>query len=72
MAKPASKPASKADNNGEPVVVALLVTAKIDSFRRAGRHWTKQQTRVEIADLTEQEVIALYDEPMLIVVGVAE
>lgn len=61
-----------ADNNGEPTVVALLITSQVEGFRRAGRAWGKTQTRVEIDDLTEQEVIALFDEPMLEVVGVAE
>lgn len=56
----------------EPTIVALLVTSQVEGFRRAGRAWHKEQTRVEIADLSEQQVIALFEEPMLEVVGVAE
>lgn len=63
---------TQAKNETEPVIVALLVTAKVEGFCRAGRAWHKEQTRVEIADLTEQQVIALFEEPMLEVVGVAE
>lgn len=56
----------------EPVIVALLVTAKVEGFCRAGRAWSKEQTRVEVADLSEEQVAALFGESMLDVVGVAE
>lgn len=56
----------------EPVVTALLVTARRDGFRRAGRSWSRQQTRVGIDELNEDEIAALLAEPMLDVVGVAD
>jgi hypothetical protein len=48
------------------------VTAQVDGFRRAGRAWSREQTRVEISDLTDDQVEALFAERMLDVVGVAE
>lgn len=55
-----------------PAIVALIVTSKREGFRRAGRAWSKTQTRVDLADLTDAQVEALFAEPMLDVVGVAE
>ena len=59
-------------NTKEPGVVALLVSAKVDGFRRAGRAWSRAQTRVEVAELSADEEEALLREPMLDVVFVAE
>lgn len=56
----------------EPVVTAYLVKAKRDGFRRAGRAWSKAETRVEAADLTDDQVDAILSEPRLDVVVVAE
>lgn len=56
----------------EPVILALLVQAKVEGFRRAGRAWTKAQTRVEAADLTDVQIAQIFSEPMLDVVGVGE
>ncbi len=70
---PAPKQTQQQAGAGEtPVIVALLVTAKVDSFRRCGRTWTKEQTRVEADELSEADIEALFAEPMLDVVGVAE
>lgn len=55
-----------------PTIVALLVKARTEGFCRAGRAWSKEQTRVEVADLTEAQVEALFAEPLLDVVGVGE
>lgn len=61
-----------ASPEGDPVVTALLVTARHDGFRRAGRSWSRQPTRVEIEELSEAEIAVLYAEPLLDVVGVTE
>lgn len=53
---------------GGITAVALLVTAKRDGFRRCGRAWSKEQTRVDINKLSAAEVGALLAEPMLDVV----
>lgn len=53
-------------------VVAFLVRARREGFRRAGRAWSAASTRVEAAWLTADQVAALLAEPMLEVVGVAE
>lgn len=53
-------------------VVAFLVRARREGFRRAGRAWSAIETRVEAAELTDDQVAALLGEPMLDVVGVAE
>lgn len=55
-----------------PTVAALIVTAKTEGFRRAGRAWSREPTRVEAGELTDDQVEALFAEPMLDVVGVAE
>lgn len=53
-------------------IVALIVKAKRDGFRRAGRAWSREQTRVDVAELSEADIEALFAEPMLDVVGVGE
>ena len=53
---------------GEIKATALLVTAKRDGFRRCGRAWGKEQTRVPIDELNADEVETLLTEPMLDVV----
>lgn len=77
MAKPKpaaqpAQPADTADTADTPAVVALLVTARRDGFRRAGRAWGRTATRVEAGELTHQQIRDLYLEPLLDVVGVAE
>lgn len=62
---------TQANPDNVPTIVALLVTAQVEGFRRAGRAWSKTQTRVEAAELTDRQVEALLAEPMLDVVGVA-
>lgn len=46
---------------------AFLVSAKIEGFRRAGRAWSKGQTLVGVAELSEDQLAALLAEPMLTV-----
>lgn len=45
-----------------------VVSAKVEGFRRAGRAWSKVETPVLAADLTDEQIEALLGEPMLDVV----
>lgn len=56
----------------EPVAKALIVKAKADGFRRAGRRWSATEETVSIDAFTDDQVQALLAEPMLDVVVVAE
>lgn len=56
----------------EPVAKALIVKAKADGFRRAGRRWSATEETVSIDDFTAEQVEALLTEPMLDVAIVAE
>lgn len=51
---------------------SLIVSAKAEGFRRAGRAWSKAETTVSIDDFTADQVEALLGEPMLNVLIVAE
>lgn len=44
---------------------ALEVRSKVESFWRAGRRWTQTAQTVFLADLTEEQATAIYEEPML-------
>lgn len=46
---------------------AIEVVAKCESFRRAGREFTREAVTILLEDLTEAEFKLLYDEPMLAV-----
>ncbi|WP_156943099.1 hypothetical protein [Pseudogulbenkiania sp. MAI-1] len=46
---------------------AIEVVAKCESFRRAGRVFTRTASTIRLADLTEDEFKLLYEEPMLAV-----
>ncbi|MEN7431401.1 hypothetical protein VA599_11625 [Chromobacterium sp. TRC.1.1.SA] len=46
---------------------ALEVVAKCESFRRAGRVFTREATTVRLAELSEAEFQLLCQEPMLAV-----
>lgn len=43
----------------------LEVTSKQDGFRRAGLNWSREATRIMLADLTDAQYVALLAEPML-------
>ncbi|MFZ6747429.1 hypothetical protein [Undibacterium sp. Ren11W] len=43
----------------------LEVTSKQDGFRRAGLIWSREATRILLADLTDEQYVALLTEPML-------
>ena len=49
-------------------VTHLLVQAKRDGFRRAGRAWSAASTVVAVDEFTDDEVEALLAEPQLVVV----
>lgn len=65
-------PPAGAKKSDEPVAKALVVSAKADGFRRAGRRWTVAAQTVDIDDFSPEQVEALLAEPMLDVVVVAE
>lgn len=48
----------------------LLVTAKVDGFRRAGREW-HGSTKVRVSEFTEEQLEQLIKEPKLHVIQVA-
>ncbi len=55
-----------------PVVTQLIVSAKAEGFRRAGRAWSKLAESVNAEDFTDAQIEALLSEPMLDVTVVAE
>jgi hypothetical protein len=50
----------------------ISVTALKDGFRRAGRAWSKESTIVTIEEFDDEQLKALFTEPMLIVQFVGE
>jgi len=56
----------------EPVAQSLIVTARVDGFRRAGRAWSASLQTVSAAEFTAEQIKALLAEPMLDVVVVAD
>lgn len=52
----------------DKAVTHLVVQAKRDGFRRAGRAWPAEQTVVPIDEFTEDQVRELLVEPQLVVV----
>lgn len=60
-------------NDGkEYVIEKLIVVSAVDGFRRAGRAWSKEATEVLAEDLTDEQLEALLNEPMLTVTPVAK
>lgn len=60
-------------NDGkEYVIEKLVVVSAVDGFRRAGRAWSKEATEVLAEDLTDEQLEALLNEPMLTVTPVAK
>lgn len=51
---------------------ALIVSAKAEGFRRAGRRWTVEAQTVDIDDFSLEQIAALLGEAMLDVVVVTE
>lgn len=71
MAEETKKPATKKAAAAPAVnaaVTHLVVHAKRDGFRRAGRAWPAEQTVVPIEEFTDEQVRELLAEPQLVVV----
>lgn len=49
---------------------ALSVQSSREGFRRAGRAWSREATVVPLADLTEDQIEQLRNEPALTVVEI--
>jgi hypothetical protein len=64
---PAGQDAKETDATDGPAGRAkvIIVRALASSFRRAGRTWTREPTRVAYNELTTEQVEALLAEPML-------
>lgn len=67
-----AKATPKTTPAAEPVVSAFIVTAQVDGFRRAGRAWSREATRVSADEFSADEIAALLAEPMLDVLPVAD
>ena len=61
-----------AQEAGEPIARRLIVSSKVEGFRRAGRAWSKNAETVSADDFTAQQIEALRAEPMLDVTIVAD
>lgn len=48
-------------------IPGLLVQSKQAGFRRAGRSWATEPTFVALDELTEEQITALEEEPLLVV-----
>ncbi len=55
----------------ELVVEAITVVSEVEGFRRAGRAWSRTPITVPIDELSEAQILALEQEPLLAVVYVA-
>jgi hypothetical protein len=51
-------------------VPALRVVSKHDGFRRTDRAWSKEATTVKLSELSEEDIKAIKEEPMLVVTEV--
>ena len=50
--------------------LALTVTSRREGFRRAGRAWSTTPVTVPVVEFTEDEIVALGRDPMLVVAAV--
>lgn len=55
----------------DPVAQAITVVSEVEGFRRAGRAWSRTPITVPIDELSEAQILALEQEPLLAVVYVA-
>ncbi len=60
--------AGSTSDGQDRAVRSLIVSARIEGFRRAGRPWSKAPTQVSVDVFSEEQLAALADEPMLQVV----
>ena len=58
-------PAGGATDEEAPTVDRIIVTSKVDGFRRGGRAWSCEATTVNLDEFTEEQLEALCNEPML-------
>lgn len=61
------QPSIPSGANGPDPVIGLRVTSEKEGFWRAGRSWSKQAIEIPLEGLTDGEIKALKDEPMLTV-----
>ena len=66
-------PAGAGDNQSLDSLIShsVVVTARRDGFRRAGRVWSKTPTTVPMDELSEADIEALAGEPLLDLVFLA-
>jgi hypothetical protein len=68
---PATNSDAAADQAAAPTpgIPALVVSSRspMGSFRRAGREWTRESITLPLSELTDDQVKALRNEPMLVV-----
>lgn len=53
-------------------IVAIEVRCEIDGFRRAGRAWSRQPVTVQLAELSDEQLLQLEAEPLLSVVYLSD
>lgn len=53
---------------GLPTRTVLVVTARVEGFRRAGRVFGRAASELDLAALTEAEIAAIEEEPMLVAI----
>lgn len=71
-AQPAKEAKAPSPKKNQPVATALIVSSKVEGFRRAGRPWSKAAQTVSIDEFTTEQVEALLGESMLDVTVVAK
>jgi hypothetical protein len=62
--KPAAAIAQE-QNNDQGDQESLIITSKVEGFRRAGRAWSKSPTTVLVSELSDEQIEQLTAEPML-------
>jgi hypothetical protein len=61
----AKKPTGAASETAGKRASTLVVAARVEGFRRAGRAWSRAETRLPADSLSDEDLAALTDEPML-------
>jgi hypothetical protein len=58
---------SKKDESTPPSETSeiVVVSSHADGYRRAGRPWTREPTRVARVALTDEQLQALHDDPLI-------
>lgn len=71
-APPAKEAKAPSPKKKDVIATALIISSKVEGFRRAGRPWSKTEQTVSIDEFTTEQVEALLGESMLDVTVVAE